>query len=49
MDIQPQTSDPRPVLAFSDVQNVTVDGSLVSAATIRSTSGDESERKKSEH
>jgi polygalacturonase len=40
VDIQPQKSDPRPALAFYDVQDVTVDGVPVSASIIRSTSGD---------
>ena len=38
VDIQPQKSDPRPARVFSDVQDVTMDGSPVSASVIRSTS-----------
>jgi hypothetical protein len=49
VDIQPQPSDPRPALIFSDVSDVTVNGSPVSAALIRSTAGDGSKAKKSGH
>lgn len=49
VDIQPQATDPRPALVFSDVSDVIVNGAPVSAAVIRLTSGDGSNKKKSGH
>lgn len=49
VDIQPQATDLRPALVFSNVSEVTVNGSPVSTAVIRSTTGDGSNGKMSSH